>query len=230
MRWWALEARYVLVHRLEGTKPFSLELRRRQAFYDGHSIAPRLPRDASRVAPRMTSSKSKRCLEAQLCVVQLCFASVPEKFGIRRDANATARAQPRSGHRRGQAESEAHRGRRLCTATARAEPLGLAQPSVTTTRYRNKNSSQNRTFHGENGVAPRVSVVRKLRYPTHLPLISGRRNRSIARANSEAEKWTLFWAGCCETLGSPLLQQLARGAAAKSFFQAYNSLTAFRLI
>jgi len=51
-------------------------------------------------------------------------------------------------------------------------------------------------------VGPRVSVVRKLRYPTHLPLTSGRRNRSIARANSEADKWTLFWAGCCETLGT----------------------------
>ncbi len=60
-----------------------------------------------------------------------------------------------------------------------------------------------------NGVGPRVSVVRKLRYPTHLPLISGRRNRSIARANSEAEKWTLFWAGCCETLGTDTVLQKA---------------------
>jgi hypothetical protein len=147
---------------------------------------------------------------------------VPEKFGIRRDANATARAQPRSGHRRGQAESEAHRCRRLCTATARVEPLGLAQPSVTTTRYRNKNSSRNRTFHGENGVAPRVSVLRKLRYPTHLPLISGRQNRSIARANSEAEKWTLFWAGCCETLGTNTVLKRRATVATAPLWQEHH--------
>ena len=101
-----------------------------------HSIVPRLPRDASRVAPIRTSSKSKRCMKAQLWVVQMCFASVPEKFVIRRDANATIRAQPRSGHRRGQAESEAQHDRILRTATARVEPVGVAQPNVTTTRYR----------------------------------------------------------------------------------------------
>jgi len=59
-------------------------------------------------------------------------------------------------------------------------------------RATGKFASRNRSFHGENGVAPRVSVLRKLRYPTHLPLISGRQNRPIARANSEAGKWTHF--------------------------------------
>lgn len=77
-------------------------------------------------------------MKAQLWVVQMCFASVPEKFVIRRDANATVRAQPRSGHRRGQAESEAQHDRILRTATARVEPVGVAQPNVTTTRYKNK--------------------------------------------------------------------------------------------
>jgi hypothetical protein len=55
-------------------------------------------------------------------------------------------------------------------------------------------------------------------------------NRAFCGPESRAIFWTLFWAGCCETLGTPLLQQLARGAAANSFLQAYNSLTAFRLI
>jgi hypothetical protein len=73
-----------------------------------------------------------------------------------------------------------------------------------------------------NGVGPRVSVVRKLRYPTHLPLISGRRNRSIARANSEAEKWTLFWAGCCETLGTNTVLKRRATVATAPLWQEHH--------
>ena len=71
-------------------------------------------------------------------------------------------------------------------------------------------------------MGPRVSVVRKLRYPTHLPLISGRRNRSIARANSEAEKWTLFWAGCCETLGTNTVLKRRATVATAPLWQEHH--------
>ena len=71
-------------------------------------------------------------------------------------------------------------------------------------------------------MGPRVSVVRKLRYPTHLPLISGRRNRSIARANSEADKWTLFWAGCCETLGTNTVLKRRATVATAPLWQEHH--------